>query len=530
MQRPSNVHSLYDSASRLWGRVPSLQKRTFWFAVGSMMLVHFYMFTNKLLNHDELYSLISRNEMTSSGRWALRFFSALSSSVSMPWVLGALCTLFFALTCCLLVSLFRLRRTLSVAMLCLSMATFPSCAATLTYLFQADALFISLFLSVSAVWLTRRIRWGGIPSALCICVSVGIYQAYYPFAASLFVLTLLLDAFDAKASFSAILRRGLRYVAVLTAGLLFYFVALRICLSVTHTALSDYQGISQMGKASDGQFVDAVLQAYRQYFRYFFENCRQFHYQISIPIAWLGALSGGAAIVLIVLHRRLYRSPLLLMLVCALIGLIPLAGNLIYVMAPNGVVHSLMMYPLVLSPILLAVLSERLSSFECGRLGRLLCISLGIVMLGVCSFWIYNDYLLVNQGYMRQQLATEQAISYANRLTARIETADGYTYETPLALVGTPDEGVLYDPLDRYAGLRHLTGMSSGDALVRAYSFDHLLADYIGLPNPQLSGVAKDDFLAHHDAAVSAMPLYPAAGSISIVDGVLVVRFSAPSI
>lgn len=515
------ITSPHDSTAQIFRRIPTIQKKTFCLAAGCMLFVHFYMFVNKLINHDELWSLLSNNEMTTSGRWALRYFTALSSAVSMPWVNGALCTFLFALTCCVLVSLLRIRRMLSAALLSFSLAAFPSSAATLTYCFQADGSFFGIFLATFAVWLMRRFRWGGIPALLCIGVSVGIYQAYFSFSAALCVLVLALDVLDDHSDLRALLLRGLYYVAVLLVGIGFYFIGLRLRLDALHTTLTEYQGIAQMGVVSVEQIVQAVGEAYRQFFRYYLENCRQFHYRISMPIAWTGGLAGLMAVAVLALRTQVHRKPLRLLLLIVLIVLIPLGCNLVYVMAPGSVVHSVMMYPLVLAPIFLIVLAERL----CEHISSGIAWALSVIILLSCTFFAYNDALLVNQGYMRQQIATQQAIAYTNRLAMRLENIEGYTLHTPVAPAGTPALDTVRDPLENYAGLRHLTGMVSGDILIHSYSFARLPMDYLGLPNPWMQGEELSAFLAQHADAIEAMPLYPAAGSIALMDDVLVVHF-----
>lgn len=519
------IASPHDCAARLYRRIPPFQKKTFFLAASSMLLVHFYMFVNKLLNHDELWSLLNSNEMTTSGRWALRYFTALSSAVSMPWVNGLICVFLFALTCNVLVSLFRVRRTLSAVLLCFSFAAFPSAAATLTYCFQADGSFFGIFLATVAVWLMRRYKWGGIPALLCIGTSVGIYQAYFSFSAALCVLLLALDMLDGQSDLRALLLRGLYYVAVLLAGMGFYFVGLRLRLDALHTTLTEYQGISQMGAVSAAQIVQAVGEAYRQFFRYYLENCRQFHYQISEPIAWAGGLAGLTAVAVLAVRTQTHRKPLQLLLLLVLIALIPLGCNLVYVMAPGSVVHSVMMYPLVLAPIFLIVLAERLCARVSRPFSRGIAWLLSTILLFSCTFFAYNDALLINQGYLRQQISTQQAFAYTNRLAARLENIEGYTLHTPVAPAGAPAYGTVRDPLENYAGLRHLTGMVSGDTLIRAYSFGRLPMDYLGLPNPWMQGNELSVFLAQHADAIEAMPIYPAAGSIALMDGVLVVHF-----
>ena len=58
------------------------------FAAG--LAAYLFVFTNKLLNLDEIAGLFGKGESISSGRWALALTSYVFPDVSMPWINGML--------------------------------------------------------------------------------------------------------------------------------------------------------------------------------------------------------------------------------------------------------------------------------------------------------------------------------------------------------------------------------------------------------------------------------------------------------
>lgn len=103
------------------------------------------------------------------------------------------------------------------------------------------------------------VPWGFFLSALCIACSLGIYQAYVPITIGMFVLMLLQESLSDDADFRKLLRRSLACCGVLLLGLLLYYVFLKLTLCLYGTQLSDYQGVSSMGKLPFPAFPGCLM-------------------------------------------------------------------------------------------------------------------------------------------------------------------------------------------------------------------------------------------------------------------------------
>ena len=102
-------------------RIESRHKWAFVVCVITMLVTHLYMFTNKLPNHDDVNRLLigDTDEIKiQHGRWAGVIFDRVSgNSVSIPYVMGFISILAFAGTAVILVSLFRIEKRLSIAIM-----------------------------------------------------------------------------------------------------------------------------------------------------------------------------------------------------------------------------------------------------------------------------------------------------------------------------------------------------------------------------------------------------------------------------
>ena len=83
----------------------------------SGLAAYLFVFTNKLVNLDEIAGLFSKGESISSGRWALALTSYIFPDLSMPWFNGMLSLLLLTAAVCLIIRIFELESPLITALL-----------------------------------------------------------------------------------------------------------------------------------------------------------------------------------------------------------------------------------------------------------------------------------------------------------------------------------------------------------------------------------------------------------------------------
>lgn len=196
---------------------------------------YFYRFFTLGYAHDSL--LIDQSiDMTwqiQLGRFLQPVYLLFRGDIAVPYLIGLLAYLYLAAAICLVVDLLSLSSTLSISLVCMAL-----CANTTltrlhgTFHMMADSYMLALLLSVLCVFVAVRLRHGVWLAPVLLCGSAALYQSYVPVATVFFLILLVHHALDGF-SFRALLLRGVRYLGVLIAGLVFYSLCLRVVYALT---------------------------------------------------------------------------------------------------------------------------------------------------------------------------------------------------------------------------------------------------------------------------------------------------------
>lgn len=508
---------------RLLKRVPRYIWITFLSAVALGFLTHLFMLANKLPNHDDIGQLFNATYGTASGRWLLPTVLRLDGDYSMPWLIGSISILMLAVSACFTAAVLRIRSTLGCILTAALMATFPTVAATFSYMFTADAYFVSLALACSAAYMTVRFRWGFLWGIAGVALSMGIYQSYFAVSASLLVAALVFETLDGGKPFRGMLLKSVKYLLTLLAGMVIYIVLVKI--TTLNIGLVDYMGISEMGRISLSELPGRIVLAYKELFRFFLANSSRTHFAC---LRYFFMLTCICSIWLVVFILRRKKTPALCTaLVAVLMILYPLACNLIYVMA-SGKAHSLMIYGacfLLIAPISLAeyiIPQIREEPPSLLRSARSLCCWIIMLSMALTS---YSYYIHDNKAYLKIHIGYEQTYAYSTRLLSALEQTDGYVPGMPVAMIGYAFDNVNPDPTPQLNEVT-LTGIGDMEFFLSSYTYGYMLKYYLGFgENVNLNSSELSKKLAQTEE-VSAMPVYPEKGSIRVIDGCAVIKLN----
>ncbi len=512
--------------SRLWARIPNYIRLTFVSAFVLGLITHLYQFTNKLPNHDDIGHLFIGGYGTASGRWLLPTILELDGNFSIPWLIGVLALIGLALTACFTVSLLRIRSPLCCIVTAGLLVSFPTVAATFSYMFTSDAYFLSLALAAFGAYAAVRFRsWPGVAlGAVAVAASMGIYQSYFGVAAVLMVGALIFETLDGQRSFRELVWTGIQRVCALGGGMALYMLMVK--WTTRDIPLVDYMGISSMGSLSLRQLPGLILKSYAKYFTYFWRNDAGHHPGFLRHLFLLTGLCTAGILVLILWKKKL--GWLRTALAAILVVLYPLAGNIIYVMVAGGGVHHLMIYGLVFLLIAPVALFDYMSGADPAPAPaqRSLCSLAGWIILLSMAVTSYSYMVLDNQAYLKLQLSYEQNLSYSTRLLSAIESCEGYHRGMPVALVGSSVRDAALNPTPQLDKIQMIGVFSLADYRTN-YTYGHFLRYFLGYTDPvYLDGSEVVSGMASLPQ-VQAMPTYPEAGSIQVIDNTVVVKLNA---
>lgn len=498
------------------------------FIVG--LLTHFYMLTNKLPNYDDVNCLTTYGTGVISGRFMLavlgKSIRKLFGNFSLPWLHGLIGIFFISLSASLTTYLLNIKHSINCFFVGALMIVSPAITGTFFFMFTVPYYAFSILLTVLSVWMAVQYPKGFIGAPVVLALSIGIYQAYFPFAAGLFLMILyqrLLNADDYK----QILRSAARYIFVLALGLIIYVVLNKAAITILGQGVTSYQGLDDMGKISLAEIPNLIMTAYKNYLLFLVKDIRGMN---PYPIIRLLMIVLHVIIFINIISsiktlNKQYKGRQAIWLTTGIIismVLFPLAVDFIYIMANKSNVYSLMLYPTVLILLLVVMVMDRMQAGDMNE--RLIGLS-GRMRMGLC--WLGSCILLTISGsqvyyanvqYLAIQMQYEQAYSYFVTMITQIKMADGYSMDLPLVIIGTNIEDSSFYPNSYFEDT--LSGRTQ--TLVNIFSRNEFLKTYLGFNQP-----IEEDVDSWSDLpVVQSMPCYPDTEAIRIINGVIVLKLS----
>ncbi len=516
--------------ARLLARVCAIPGRTWAAACAALavgVLAHLAALTGLIVNGDSMAPVVSGQWLLTQGKWANGFFADMRGTVNLTIVTGLISLLWLALSAGLTASSLDIKSPVLSALCGAMMATFPSVVCT--FLYNApDIFFFALLLSVCAVYVTRRHRFGFVPGALLLALSIGVYQAYVGMAAGLFLLAALCDLLAGKKPVRRTLLAGCKYIGVLLAGVLLYYLALQAVLTAKGGALQAYRGIDHMGEFTVSSLAGAAVAAYKKVLYFFARDQYGVIGSNTGAAMYRSTLGIGAALFAVqAVRTRLYARPGALLLTLLLAGLMPPAVHAVAILGQNAETHWLMIYAFVLVFVAMLKLADLCAQpidgaggapasgakgdavrFACKAVPALLSVML------VCSW-----YLITTQNYARMRLSYEGAFGTASVIAAGVLAQPSFSGETPVAMIG----GITEERADfRY--LDNFTGSFDKDYLFNSWVVQNMITRYVQVEMRFVSVGEKERLLKTQ--AFADMPAYPDNGYIGEIDGIIVVKLA----
>lgn len=498
-------------------KLPMEFKAAFIAAVCAGLVAHMYMFTNKLPNFDDLGAINGFGVTFKNGRWFLWILGAaayhLNLVFSLPWFNGLFTLTVLGISAGMIAMLLQIKSAAANVLLGAALVVFPSWTSTFFYMFTTPYYAAAVLMSVVSVYLTAKCSKGFLGAIPLLACAIGIYQAYIPFTATLFVILLFLGLYDDGTGYAQIVRRSFFYLFTLGASVLLYFICMKVSLALTGQSLNTYKGIDSMGKLN---LMDLPERIGISFFGVFFNNDLEISYNLITKgmyfVLFAGSVISISGLFLYLLRKKEYLKGIeVLVLTAAYV----LAINSIYLICNEGI-YSLMYYSYVFLMIFPLALIDR----SAGILRDSVVIAGEYVMNFVLIVGIVSYCHFANGQYLSIDLSLKQAVSYCSTLVTQIKNTEGYREDLNILLYGDQiGDRTLYH--NEIMNVFSMTGRD--DALVDAYSRLEFLKFYCGFDAPF---VGTDDLPPETTLMIRNMPCYPTDGSIRIINDTVVVKFS----
>lgn len=484
------------------------------------LIAHMYMFTNKLPNFDDLIGIDNFGVTFKNGRWFLWVVGAVAYHLnfvfSLPWANGIVTLVLLGISAGMVADLLDIKSKTANALLGAALVVFPSWTGTFFYMFTAPYYALAVLMSVASVYLMVRHKKGIFASVILLACSLGIYQSYLPFTATLYVVILFLMLFDDKHGYLDILKKSLLYLFNMAVGTVVYFICMKLSLFATGQELNSYKGISTMGKFELARIPEICHTIAVNFFGIFLDNNMEISYNYITKGMYLVLYATSLVMVIYLFIVNIKKGDFLKAAeTIILFAIYIIAINSIYIMCEDGI-YSLMYYSYVFLMIFPFALLDR-----CIRLEEKKCwISMEYVITAAVAIGVASYCHFANGEYLSMQLSYEQAASYYNTMITQIKSVDGYRDDMKVVFSGID---IVDKTLYRNEVMDTFSMSGRDDALADAYSKQNFIRYYCGF-DAETAGI---DILSEtSQAKLAQMPAYPNTGSIQVMDGAVVVKLS----
>jgi hypothetical protein len=450
-----------------------------------------------------------------------------------PVIHGLFGLIFLSFTAAMICKIFHITDRLSAVLLSALLGTFPINACFYSYMYMADVFYVSLFFSVLAVLL---VELGGkknfLLASLSLMCSVGVYQSFISitiaFIVAIYFFQLLqVDQFHFKKWFFS----ALRDTVMVAVGYIIYAILTQILLYVTGITLRTYGGTDQSFSISLENIPLSILITLIDIKTFYFSTSwiqHKWYVIANLAIALIFAL-----VMLWTLYRYARKKKFGIMLLCiAYYIVLPFLIDNIYIcMNMRGSVHMLMHYVYTVPYIMILVLLPHLFTlFQSGskraaRAFKKAANALTALGLTASIMIIYFCFIISNQLYCRMSNNMNAANANLTSMLTRIESLEGWDMSTPVYIANGRSllNSNLYATQDFYEELGSVlwTGTDvypwGNSGQIYLY-FTRYFNTELTLPTDeqQIEIVTSDEY--------AQMPIFPAEGSIRMINGVAVVK------
>jgi len=461
-----------------------------------------------------------------TGRWFNSVINVISYGYIMPLVVGIFVTLFLSLSAFYICKIFSISKKISAILIGALLTTFPSIAFTNLFLYDSANYHLGVFLAVFAVYVTLRYKFGFLIGAILLMFTLAIYQSKFNIALVLFVICLISQTLKDNFSLKKVRNLVLRFLSMLFLGSIFYTISLLVSSRRNNMTFGGHRGFCPESirdrLLSFSGFTSELSRTYQEFVNSFQGSI----YIVVDPLLYAYLIVAGLAAIQLfymVIKHNIHKQPMRLFFVLVLFALIPFTSNFAGFLAVNT--YGPMIYPFVLILVSFVIFFDRYEGVSIIR-----------SFLIVCLFFISANYVIMNNAfYLRAFFFNQRLASLSTRIADRIDPLLPLieSYPRQYTYFGTlPNEYLSRQmPLFDEHGVTN-DGPLWHNSFVILYTdrwwqrsvFAGNLQALHGVNISSLpDGLERDEI--HDEVLASNMPIWPAEGSVAVINDVIVINF-----
>ncbi len=487
-------------------------------------LCHGYALTNTIYNYDN-YGIQPKGYGSAVylGRWFLQILGdcvdKLGGNYNLSFFNGIISLALLTLSVCILNDLFELNRVFRILFSGLFVA-FPAVTSTFFFMFTAPYYCFSILLAVlSGYFIQKKGVFCKIISIVCITLSIGIYQAYLPMVASLFVLILIKIAIKDDCKVVELFKMAGIYFLSLLFGFVLYVICMKLSLVVYDVQLSTYVGIDQMGKISAGDVIFGIIDSIKNYYMLPIKDYYGVSYSVVTKVGLFFIIfSSCLSLLFLEKYKKLRKDSIFkaILLCFSILVIFPVSIMSYAIVFRNTRIYTIMIFGVVLIFLLPSfIFSINNENKMIKKIGSILTFGLSLVLFS----YVY----ISNVNYVALSNVNAQTENYYQTMITQIKSLDGYNPQMDIALIGNKiDDPSVINPWSEEA----IYGGNSSN-LINMYDLAKMsmIRSRLGYDFKIIRNSETLDELSQIEE-VQNMPEYPCAGSMIIIDDTVIIKIS----
>lgn len=459
------------------------------------------------------------------GRWLIPVVDGIRYYLSVPFFVGPLAVLLFAIGTTLVLNVLEIESDIFRYVVGGLLMVTPTIGNTLMFYYCADSYALAMIFACLFVSFVKRefsIK-NFLISVIFLVMSLGLYQAYLGVAAVLCSAVLIMEILDNKISEIEIVRKAAYMVSGALVGLLLYYGISKIIVYEKKLSLAGYGGADNVAKTSLLDIKIAVALSYQKFVHLFWGLSKsQYHaFYRGAYYSWGLFFIFIISTAIIVKNRYIYKSPLKSLLLIVLILTIPLlAGTIMFIVKGHNI-HILMCQSFF---VIVGVIAAPVLILNNIATKEWLTKTVYVGFLILVSLMSFELLAINNSTYEYNHFIRNNMTTTLNRVLSQAESLDGYTKDIEFAFAGQPLNGYRVESyLEKMAFLETDT-LYDDEYRFNQSMIDNILKEDIGCAL-NLCGASEFEKLVESDE-FRRMPVYPDNGSVRIVGKCVLVKFA----
>lgn len=470
------------------------------------------------------------SEGAEMGRMGISRIDALFGKVVSPNLMLITSLVIMGLTIYFLAEIFHIESFWERACLGILMLVMPTISSTFSYYYCMVSYVLAYFFAVYACYITIKNQktWGLIIGGALIAVQLMLYQAYLSVAIAIVLLYLLYLLF-AEVELKKILGGALKFALMGIMGVGIYLVLLK----AMKVPLTSSRGFDKMGQIDADNILNLVGQSYRACFDYFWGNKLLnngwmhrdlFHF---ILVGWfIGTL------VFVWFKKRMYQQVVKTVLGGILILLLPIALEIMVVMAPEVDTYGttgILLVPAMGLVYMTVIFFRRflVELFSCGNSKCNKVVQYGCLIVIIPVIWNLALFTAAFENVM--WLNYQGTYLLCTKISDRIdEYAYGQEENVKIAIVGNPELGnypCTYEELRSIVkGTLATKGLIWQGGWLSNVCYRAVFRNYYNI-DYQIPTIEEYETIVASDE-YELMGLFPSRDSVAYIGDVIVIKLS----